>query len=306
MSLLSLILAFLLEQLRPLDAGRWVRAPLSRISGFMEGRFNDGDARHGMIAWLLVALPLVLGVGVLYFLLHRINPLLALAFDVAVLYLTMGFRQSSHYFTDIHLALRMGELDRARQQLAEWRGENADRLGSSEVARLAIEQALLSSHRHVFAPLFWFAVVGPAGALLYRLALFLKDEWDGRGRTEEGAFGDFARQAFTAIDWLPVRLTAAAFAVVGDFEDAVFCWRSQAGRWPDPAAGILLASGGGALGVRLGMPVHVETDPAERPEMGTGDEADADFMQSTIGLVWRTVVLVLLLLVLVGVAGWVS
>jgi adenosylcobinamide-phosphate synthase len=44
----------------------------------------------------------------------------------------------------------------------------------------------------------------------------------------------------------------------------------------------------------------------ERPELGLGDEADPDFMQSTIGLVWRTLVVALLLLALLGVAGWVG
>jgi adenosylcobinamide-phosphate synthase len=68
----------------------------------------------------------------------------------------------------------------------------------------------------------------------------------------------------------------------------------------------LLASGGGALGVRLGMPIHESGEVVERPEMGVGDEADADFMQSTIGLIWRTLVLVMLLLALMGIAGWVG
>jgi membrane protein required for beta-lactamase induction len=36
------------------------------------------------------------------------------------------------------------------------------------------------------------------------------------------------------IDWIPQRLTAFVFAVVGDFEDALFCWRSQAAQWVRP------------------------------------------------------------------------
>jgi adenosylcobinamide-phosphate synthase len=195
----------------------------------------------------------------------------------------------------------MGELDQARQLLGQWRGTDASHLHSGEVARLAIEEALLSSHRHVFAPLFWFFLLGPAGALLYRLARFFCYTWAEDG---DGEFGEFARRAFAALDWFPVRLTAAAFAVVGDFEDAVFCWRGQAGRWPEEASGILLATGAGALGVRLGMPVRSDDDPGDRPELGVGEEADADFMQSTIGLVWRTLVVALLLLALVGIAGW--
>jgi adenosylcobinamide-phosphate synthase len=105
-------------------------------------------------------------------------------------------------------------------------------------------------------------------------------------------------------------VTAASFAVVGDFEDAVQCWRTQADRWPDGGSGILLASGAGALGVRLGMPVHDMIQEVgefgDRPELGLGEEADADFMQSTIGLVWRSLVLGLAVLALIGVSGWVG
>jgi cobalamin biosynthesis protein CobD/CbiB len=89
----------------------------------------------------------------------------------------VGFRQFSHFFTGIHLALRQGELDEARRLLAEWRGRSGDRLSSGDIARLAIEQALLDSHRHVFAPLLWFALLGPAGALFYRLAHGLDQHW---------------------------------------------------------------------------------------------------------------------------------
>ena len=199
----------------------------------------------------------------------------------------------------------MGETERARALLGEWRGRSADGLTASEIARLAMEEALVAAHRHVFAVVVWFVLLpGPAGALMYRLTNYFSRQWGARRDAEFGAFGRFAARAFAVIDWLPVRITAAAFAIVGDFEDAVYCWRTQAARWPDEAAGILLASGAGALGVRLGLPIIESGEVTERPELGLGEEADADFMQSGIGLVWRTLVLCLLLLTLLGVASW--
>jgi adenosylcobinamide-phosphate synthase len=194
--------------------------------------------------------------------------------------------------------------------LTQWRGRSGDRLSGSEVARLSIERALLDSHRHVFAPLLWFAVLGPAGALFYRLAHSVDELWGGRSEIEFGEFGQFAHRAFELIDWVPLRVTAASFAVVGDFEDAVHCWRTQAVRWPEAGSGILLASGAGALGVRLGMSVHEVMqdvgEVGERPELGLGEDADPDFMQSTIGLVWRSLVLGLAVLTLVWISSWVG
>ena len=142
--------------------------------------------------------------------------------------------------------------------------------------------------------------------MLYRLARFFAEEWGRRRDAEFGNFGAFARRAFEWLDWLPARITAVAFSIAGDFEDAIFCWRTQALQWPERTDGILIASGGGALGVRLGMPVHEYDEVVDRPEMGGGEEANADFMQATVGLVWRSLVLCLLLLVLLAIAGWVG
>ncbi|MCM2288964.1 MAG: CobD/CbiB family protein [Sulfuritalea sp.] len=310
MTLISIIIALVLEQLHALSVQRAVRDPVARLAGFLDDKFNDGGRSHGAIAWGLgVALPAAL-LSIIYAALMVYQPVLGFLLGIAVLYLTMGFRQFSHFFTGIHLALRAGEIDEARRLLAEWRGRGGERLNSGEIARLAIEQALLSSHRHVFAPLLWFAVLGPAGALFYRLAHSFDELWGRRSEIEFGEFGQFTRQAFELIDWVPLRVTAAAFAVVGDFEDAVHCWRTQAVRWPEAGSGILLASGAGALGVRLGMPVHdviQDTgDASDRPELGLGEDADPDFMQSTIGLVWRSLVLGLAVLALVWISSWVG
>ncbi len=310
MTLFSIVIALVIEQLQALPVERAVRRPLAALAAFLEDKFNDGGRNHGAIAWGLgAALPALL-LSLLHAVLLYFQPLLAFLLGIGALYLTMGFRQFSHFFTAIHLALRQGEIDEARRLLAEWRGRGGDRLSSGDIARLSIEQALLASHRHVFAPLLWFAVMGPGGALLYRVAHALDESWGHRSETEFGEFGQFAHQAFALIDWLPLRVTAASFAVVGDFEDAVHCWRTQAVRWPEAGSGILLASGAGALGVRLGMPVHDAIqemgEVGDRPELGLGEDADPDFMQSTIGLVWRSLVLGLAVLALVWVSGWVG
>jgi adenosylcobinamide-phosphate synthase len=307
MTLLSLLCVLVLEQFRALPAAQ-VFAAQSAYASFLERRFNGGEFRHGMIAWITgVAAPALLTL-ILHFVLDYLHPVLAFGFDVLVLYFLLGFRQFSHYFTDIQLALRMGELERARRLLEEWRGRHADRLGSAEIARLAIEQGILSSHRHVFAPLFWFLALGPAGAVLYRLGVAVAENWQRTGGPldEHPQFGEFARRAFQMLDWLPARMTAATFAIVGDFEDAVYCWRTQASQWADAASGILLASGAGALGIRLGLPLPDETGIETRPELGLGDDTDVDHLQSAIGLVWRALVLCLLLLALLTVASWVG
>src|SRR6266513_1642644 len=132
---------------------------------------------------------------------------------------------------------------------------------------------------------------------LLALAFNLAARWQGLG-----SFGRFAQQAFQVLDWPAVRLSAASFAVAGDFEDAIYCWRTQARSWPDPNAGIVLAAGAGAMGVRLGMPVQEVDGMHPRPELGIGEPADAPFLDSTVGLVWRALAVWVLLLIVISIA----
>lgn len=303
MSLLSLIAVFLIEQLQPLDYRRIVAEPLGAWADFIESRFNAGAYRHGVLAWCLAVLLPVLVVAIAYGLLYSLNPVFAWLLNVGVLYLTMGFRQFSHHYTEIQLALRLGDLERARQLLAEWQGVSTYGLGSEDIARLSIEGALAASHRHVFAVLLWFVLLpGPCGAVLYRLSSIVRERWAKVGSAEKNDFSIFSAQVFGMIDWLPSRTTASAFAIVGDFEDAVYCWRTQPAQWPDRDLGIVLAAGAGALGVQLGRPVVDGVEVSDRAELGLGDPADVDFMQSAVGLVWRATVLWMLLLFLLGLA----
>jgi cobalamin biosynthesis protein CobD/CbiB len=305
MGLVSLILALLLEQGRPLPPA-WVARPLEAWADFVEEHFNAGEYRHGVIGWCVIVLPLAVAGWALYAAAYALHPLLALAVNVAVLCLCLGFREGAQCFAAIQGALKAQQIDRARAVLSQWRGQSYPDLAPSEVARLAIETALAGSHRHVFGVMLWFLVLpGPAGALAYRAAAFLAQHWNEK-RAGLGAFGRFAADAFAAMDWLPVRVTALAFAVVGDFEDAVYCWRTQAARWLDPLLGIVLASGAGAMGVRLGMPIPSEGAVAERPEIGLGEDADAAFLDSTLGLIWRALVLWLGMLAVIGIARMVT
>ncbi|HZS68683.1 MAG TPA: CobD/CbiB family protein [Burkholderiales bacterium] len=298
MSVVAIIAALVIEQWRPLGQRPAVQGTLGAWAGWLEQSFNGGERHHGAVAWLVAVLPLVALSLALHYLLYAVHPLLALLFNIAVLYLTLGFRQFSHYFTDIQVAVKSGDVERARVALEHWRGASGVVRPREEVIRLAIEEALLASHRHVFGVLLWYLVLpGPSGAVLYRLSTYFAWRWK-----DLGGFGEFAERVFHVLDWPAVRLTAAAFAVVGDFEDAVYCWRTQARTWLDPNAGIVLAAGAGAMGVRLGMPVQDVDGMQPRPELGVGEPAEGPFLDSTVGLLWRAVVVWVFALVLLTIA----
>jgi cobalamin biosynthesis protein CobD/CbiB len=318
MTLAALLLALALEQWRPCP---W-RAALERLfveyARSLERRFNGGTSGQGAAAASLALLPPVLVTAILWWAADRAHPAIGFAFDIVVLYSVMGFRRFSHAVSTIVAALRAGDVPTARRALGAWRGGWTAELSTRDIARLTLERGIVDAYRHVFAVMFWFLVLpGPAGAVLYRLATLLAEEWRAelpRGDVtplarDRGAFGRPARDVLRVLDWVPVRLTALSFAVVGDFEDAIYCWRTQAAHWPafdgGDTVGVLLASSGGALGVELGGPVvTLSGEPEERPAMGLGEPADVELLPSGVGLVWRALVLWLVLTLLLTLANW--
>lgn len=326
MSFFSVLLALLCEQLKPLPHGNAVHQGVIGWARWSGRNFDAGREHHAWVVWMVTVLaPSVLVLG-LYLLLHHYSLFLALGFDVVVLYLTLGFRQFSHYFTDIRLALEKGDEQEARNLLAQWQHLDASELPRSELLRHVIEHSLLAAHRHVFGVFFWFVLcsalgLGPAGAVFYRLAEFSSRYWAFRNRaldtqTHEGLC-ERAQLCFSWIDHLPARLTAIGFAIVGDFEQAVNGWRRDAGLWLRDNEGILLAAAAGAVGVQLGgaaapgvTPDRSKTLAAGAVEGATaadgstpGDPPTLTHLQSVVRLVWRSVVLWMLLLALLTLSN---
>src|SRR6266852_1683986 len=93
MSVLAIIAALVVEQWRPLGDRKGVAAALAGWAAWLEHSFNGGERRHGMVAWLVAVLPAVAAAIFLHILFFQMSALLALAFNIAVLYLTLGFRQ---------------------------------------------------------------------------------------------------------------------------------------------------------------------------------------------------------------------
>ena len=326
MSFFAVLFALLVEQLKPLPRDNWVHQTLAQWVRWTGRNFDAGEKHHTRVVWAVSVLGPALVAGLVYVLVRPYSLLLALAFDVGVLYLTLGFRQFSHYYTDIRDALDKGDEAKARQLLGEWRHLDASELPRTEVLRHVIEHALLAAHRHVFGVFFWFVVLsalglGPMGAVFYRMAEFSTRYWSYRQRALDAPTHDglqnLSRQAFTWIDHLPARLTAFGFAVVGNFEEAVAGWRRDASLWLHPNEGIILAAAAGALGLQLGGAAAPGVTPDRSKTFTAGGEAGMAaaqgstpglppqpvHLQNVVGLVWRSVVLWMLLVALLTLAN---
>ena len=324
MSFFAILIALLLEQARPLARSNLVQGGYRAWTVTVRRNFDAGKAHHGWLAWTMaVLLPCAIVLGLFWILLQLIGWPAAMLWNVAVLYVTLGFRQFSHHFTHIRDALDAGDEFAARQALADWQQVDASEVPRSEVVRHVIEYSVLAAHRHVFGVLFWFSIfsalgLGPLGAILYRMAEYLSRAWSRKGAEGLQAptserLQSAAAKAWYVIDWLPARLTALSFAMVGSFEEAIDNWRVYAQRFPNDNDGVILAATAGAINVRLGGEALRRRDAAygeegadAQWESGSdstpGREPEMSHLRSVVGLVWRSVVVWLLLLALLTFA----
>jgi adenosylcobinamide-phosphate synthase len=325
MSFFAVLFALVIEQLKPLPRDNWVHHALVSWVSWTGRNFDAGREHHAWVVWCVSVLVPGLVISALYLALNHYSVVLALVFDVAVLYLTLGFRQFSHYFTDIRDALERGDEYEARRLLAQWRHLDASELPRTELMRHVIEHALLAAHRHVFGVFFWFVLLstlglGPLGAVLYRMAEFASRYWTYPSKAlgvpaNERLMG-ISQRMFALMDHVPARLTAFGFAVVGNFEEAINNWRRDSVLWRHLNEGVILAAAAGAVGVQLGGDAAPGVTPERSRtfEAGPTDTPGADgstagvppqlgHLRSVVGLVWRSVVLWMLLVALLTLAN---
>ncbi len=298
MSFFAILFALMLEQAYPLHANHPAHQGLRAWAVSVRRGLDAGsNAAHPWLALAAAVLVPVACVSAVYWLLYvSIGWPLALLWNVAVLYVTLGFRQFSHHFTRIRDALDDDDLPAARAALARWLATPVQNWSQQQVLTTLARYAVVQAHRHVFGVFFWFTVcmllgLGPAGAVLYRTTEYLVRQWNERVDPAAPLVSEplqrCTRTAWQWLDWLPARCTALGFAVVGSFEDAIAAWRSYAERVPGDSDGIIIAATAGALHMDLG-----------EPETADGLAPQFQHLYSLVGLVWRWVAVWLLLLAL--------
>ncbi|HUW97546.1 MAG TPA: regulatory signaling modulator protein AmpE [Acidiferrobacter sp.] len=245
-TLIIILFALALDRFFP-DRGRirwfawyedWVRS--------VELRFNAGTRGQGVAAVVVVAGPLILGVFVVRYVLSRMSYSLVYIFDILVLYLCLDLYRLARSATAVSESLESGDLLTAASHLEGIVGKTMSEVTESSIAQATVEAVLNQTNTRVMAPLFWFILLGPVAIVLQRIAALLDRLW-GHRSPQYAEFGWAAAHLNDLLGWVPARITALSYAIMGSFEDALRCWRRQAGMWSDINSGPLLASGFGAM-----------------------------------------------------------
>jgi adenosylcobinamide-phosphate synthase len=270
-----------------------------RLASWLEARLYADRRGSGVRAWLLTVMPLVILAYGIETWLGRLSAWAAFLFNVLLLYAAIGLRSLADHATPVASALRDGDLVRARVAVGRMVSRDTQALDEHQVAAAATESVLENGNDAVFGALFWFALLGAPGALLYRLANTLDAMWGYRTARYEN-FGWAAARIDDVLNYLPARFTALSYMLLGQTTRAWRCWRTQARQWDSPNAGPVMATGAGALGVRLGGAAPYDGVWESRPDLGEGDLPDADSIERSLALVRRGVVLWLVVAFLCG------
>ena len=259
-----------------------------RLANALEQRLNRRRSLPGALAWMLAVLPWVLlaywGIALLAQYFTETGFWFGAVVHALLLYFCLGLRSLRDHGLPIERALLQQDLDQARLRTSYIVSRDTAQADEADLAKAAAESMLENGNDAVFGTLFWFAVAGGPGALLFRLANTLDAMW-GYRTPRHAAFGCTAARIDDVLNWIPARLTALSYALLGNTRQALCCWRAQAPAWSSPNAGPVMAAGAGALGVALGGAATYDGVVEQRPPLGAGRAASA----ADIGRAWRLV-----------------
>jgi membrane protein required for beta-lactamase induction len=244
---------------------------------------------NGALGLLILLLPPLLVVGLLQgWLSGGLWSLFGLLFGIAVLVFTLGPRDLAQDVDD-YCAVHGDADDEARRAIArEFQPALADDADTRTCDEAVLRGVLVGAHDRWFGVIFWFALLGPLGAVLFRAVEQLARE------PVQDDFGATVQQLHGILGWLPTRLMVVAYALSGHFEQAVHAWRGVSpvgGFIAQQSEAVLLAAGEGALCAQCEE--CLDTEPVS-------------LIRSAMGLVWRALLVWLAVIAVMILAGWLS
>ena len=226
-------------------------------------RTNINQKIHGLLALMLSVLPIS---GVIFFITRSslLNDLLS----PVILYLCIAPKSLLQHTLAIYQPLQKGDLVQARHAIAMIVSRETRQMDAQAIRKGTIESTLENGADAIFAPIFWFIIAGPTGAIFYRLSNTLDAMW-GYKNTRYYHFGFAAARLDDILNWIPARLTALSYLLLGDSHKSWSCYRQQSRLCESPNAGVVMSAGAGCLNVKLGGAAIYHGQLKNKPTLGT-------------------------------------
>ena len=234
---------------------------------------------RGFIAVTTLLLPVTLAAWCLTSL-----PVIGTLLSIVLLYFCLGMQSLHDHARAVAAPLLGGDIETARKHVAMIVSRDTEKMDEMQITRATIESVLENGNDAVFATLFWFFVLGAPGAVLLRAANTLDAMW-GYKNERHLHFGRFAARLDDALNWIPARLTALTFALLGNTRRALHCWQTQARHCTSPNGGPVMCAGAGSLQLTLGGGASYHGVWQEKIVIGEGDPPRATDIERALQLV---------------------
>ena len=258
-----------------------------RVASYVERLLYRGETHAprlcGVVGWTAMISPLLF-LGLLLSLLEGIWLLIV---EATILYLAIGGRSLVEHAEAVYVALQREDLPLAQQQVARIVSRETDQMDRGQVSVATVESVLENGSDAIFAPLFWYLIAGLPGVLLYRGINTLDAMW-GYRNSRYREYGWWSATVDDWVNWIPARLTALSYGLVGNWSHAIDAWKTQAQHCKSPNGGVVMAAGAGALQVELGGEVYYHGVRGENPRLGCCQKASAETIEQASELLSRS------------------
>lgn len=292
MSLLTILFSLAIE--RYVDAVDQIRRFDWSISfaNWVKEKFSNSEFWNDTLGLIAIILLPVFLCAIIYSQLYNALGLLGFLFSLAVLVYCLGPKRIQHA---ARLYIDAGE----HEDEHSLKTYASDILGPDvpntpqDMNRQVCEKLLVSTNENLLGVLFWFVLLGPMGALMFRMAgelYYNSQQQDEEQKPEYTEFNNSTRMLYAILLWLPAQLTTLAFAITGSFIDTLHEWKQRLPNDylnPQESDDTLFHTGLKSL----------QIDPETH-------QFDINTVHDVLALSWRSIILWITALALLTLAGW--
>ncbi|MBF0455566.1 MAG: cobalamin biosynthesis protein CobD [Magnetococcales bacterium] len=276
---------------------------MGNVAHWLEGKLNvayDDKKLYtttrifGIISLVIIVMPVFL----LTLWLSRLETE-GMMVQLLALYFVLGAKSLSEHGLNVSRAMGEEGVEAARKAVGRMVSRETQSMDEEAIACATIESVLENGCDAVFGALFWFVLLGAPGAVCYRVVNTLDAMW-GYRTVRFNAFGWAAARMDDLLNYVPARLTALTYLIVGKSVPAMKAWHGCRVR-KSPNATLVMAVGAGALALSLGGKAVYQGVERQNPMMGGGAAPEISDIPRAVALVDRGIVLWSVVVLMMGV-----
>lgn len=251
---------------------------------------NRGGVFRGLSGILLLVIPLSVLTGFIHFKLEQLNLAYGFVFSLIILFFCLGPKSFYIQVKDFIEAFNKNNIPTAHEYAKNLVEKDILEPHEKNLPSLAVEALFIALNERILGVFFWFLLLGPAGAVLFRASITLKNAYVDENHIP---FKHAAKKFAFFINWPNAHLVALSYAVVGHFVAALSQLKNPSltcnTRWKDSNDCMLICTGIGAL--------HFTPEEESSPTA---------IICSALAMVRRTIALWVGVIALLTLGGWVS